>query len=87
MMLRTPSEGSHALPQISAATDLDLSTCLYTSTYKALCAESSLAAAFILANQRTAILQVSAVCSEPMTNKLTCLLYCSADLGLIAICT
>ena len=32
MMLSTPSEGSEALPDISAATDLDLSTCLYTST-------------------------------------------------------
>ena len=61
MMLSTPSEGSHALPQISAATDLDLSTCLYTSTYKALCAESSLAAAFILANQRTASSSVSSM--------------------------
>ncbi len=32
MMLSTPSEGSEALPDMSAATDLDLSTCLYTST-------------------------------------------------------
>ena len=32
MMLSTPSEGSEALPDMSAATDLDLRTCLYTST-------------------------------------------------------
>lgn len=35
MMLSTPSEGSEALPDMRAATDLDLNTCLYRSTCKA----------------------------------------------------
>lgn len=35
MMGRTPSEGSDALPDMIAATDLDLSTCLYSSTCNA----------------------------------------------------
>ena len=34
MIESTPSEGSEALPDMRAATDLDLSTCLYSSTCK-----------------------------------------------------
>ena len=35
MMPRTPSEGSEALPNMRAATDLDLNTSLYSSTCNA----------------------------------------------------